>query len=89
MGRQVNFYMLAEDLLEFEERVRSKEKVLFVKDRLSASEIQTLDTLAIPEMGTTSLLLYLVREKMLKKCLSSLLQGSIGWLIYCTPRQWS
>ncbi len=43
MGRQVNFYMLAEDLLEFEERVRSKEKVLFVKNRLSAPEIQTLD----------------------------------------------
>jgi hypothetical protein len=67
MGRQINFYMLADDLSEFEEAIRSKESVLFVKDRLSAPEIQALDTLTIPEMGTTPLFLYLVRKEDVEK----------------------
>jgi hypothetical protein len=67
MGKQVNFYMLADDLAEFEEFIRSKENVLLVKDRFSAPEIQTLDTLTIPEMGKTPLSLLLVREKDLEK----------------------
>jgi hypothetical protein len=63
MGRQVNFYMLADDLLEFEKILHSKENILLVEARLSAPELQIIDTLVVPEMGKTPLLLYLVREK--------------------------
>ena len=63
MGRQVNFYMLADDLAKFEKAISSKEQVLFVKTRLSTPEIETFETLAVPEMGKTPLDLYLVRQK--------------------------
>ena len=80
MGKQVNFYMLADDLAEFEEFIRSKENVLFVKDRFSAPEIQTIDTLAVPEMGNTPLLLFLIREKDFEKVVIESVAGKY-WTI--------
>lgn len=72
--------MLAADLSEFEQVIRSKENVLFVKHRLSAPEIQTFGTLAVPEMGTTPLLLYLVREKDVEKVVIKPVAGKY-WMI--------
>jgi hypothetical protein len=61
MGRQVNFYMLPEDLLEFEQMLRSKEDVYFVEYRLQEPKLKTMETLTVQEMGKSWLTCFLVR----------------------------
>jgi hypothetical protein len=62
MGRQVNFYMLPEDLTVFEEALKEQGQICFLPERLPSPKLQTLSTLAIPEMGKTWLGVYLCRE---------------------------
>lgn len=62
MGRQVNFYMIAEDLLEFEQMIRSREDVYFVEYRLPEPKLKTVETLAVQEMGKSWLDMFLVRK---------------------------
>lgn len=45
MGRQVNFYMLPEDLAGFELMLRTKGGISFVSDLFSSPSVQTITTL--------------------------------------------
>src|SRR5947199_2595310 len=62
MGRQVIFYMLPDDLLDFEKALRLRGSVRFLNYRQSQPELETIQTLAVPRMGETSVHACLVRE---------------------------
>ena len=63
-GRQVNFYMLPADQLEFEDWLKTKHDVCFIKGRLKSREVEIVPSLAAQEMSKTPFFdtTYLVRE---------------------------
>lgn len=81
MGRQVNFYMLANDLARFEEWLQSNNEVFFINSRLSTPEIQPLQTLAISKMGETPLMVYLARKSELSDLVIKVVSNQNYWKI--------
>jgi hypothetical protein len=81
MGRQVNFYMLPEDQLEFEEWLNARGDVCFIKQPLKTSELEIVPTLVVPEMGKTWLDVYLARQTDLADVLVSYVSSQNYWLV--------
>jgi hypothetical protein len=81
MGRQVNFYMLPEDQLEFEAWLRAKGDVCFINQPLRTEEIEVIPTLIVPEMGKTWLGVYLAQRTDLENILVKYVASQNYWLI--------
>lgn len=81
MGKQVNFYMLPEDQLEFEQWLKARGDVCFIKQPLKTSELEIISTLVVPEMGKTWLDVYLARHTDLEDILVTYVSDQKYWLV--------
>src|SRR5947209_17601713 len=87
MGRQVNFYMLPEDLAEFELMLRDHGGVLFISDNSPTAQVQFLETLQIPDLGRTNLKLHLARAADLERIITVPIPARQIWTI-SEDRSW-
>jgi hypothetical protein len=64
MGRQVNFYMGSEDLVEFEQMLKKRGGISFIPYELSREAVEAVPTLLLAreKSGTPSYTMYLARE---------------------------
>jgi len=63
MGRQVNFFVLPDDLAAIEAAIRKTGDMCFLSDRTSMAEPAELDTLALDTAGVGSLRAHVARHQ--------------------------
>jgi len=82
MGRQINFYMLPEDVASFQKMLEEKHPdTCFIADASQSEDLKFLATLAVHEMGRERLKVYLVQRPFLS-LVHMRRRGSIGeWLV--------
>ena len=81
MGKQVNFFMLPEDQLEFEGWLMARGDVCFLNEPLKMQELEILPTLIVPEMGKTWLSVYLAQHNNLEDIRVEYVSNQNYWLI--------
>ena len=81
MGHQVNFYMLPDDLAEFEQMLQRQSGVVFLNAWFSTPAVERLPALAIPEMGKTQLMVYLAREADVPYIHTTAIRSQQHWIV--------
>jgi len=81
MGRQVNFYMLPDDIAAYEQVLKAEGNVCFLEEMTPTPQIRIIDTLAVPETKNRRLRVYLAQEGDLSGIVTEEVPTQQYWLI--------
>jgi len=81
MGRQVNFFMLNEDIIEFEKAIRKKEEVIILGEPMYEPKLRIIESLSIKDINDEWFWVYLTRRNDLYAISIKKINKQQYWLI--------